>query len=62
MIRREDYKAVKRMNRIEMDEYLQTIYRHGFEAGTKAKKTVPSPAIVGKTAPENPARASEAKK
>ena len=33
MIRREDYKAVKRMNREEMSNYLNRIYQRGVEAG-----------------------------
>lgn len=36
MMRRDDYKAVKRMDKAQMENYLQTIYRRGYEAGVKA--------------------------
>lgn len=47
MLKREDYKAIKHMNRENMSAYLQKIYRRGFEAGIKASKTAaltPTPA------------------
>lgn len=53
MIRREDYKAVKRMNREQMSEYLNRIYQRGFEAGKESVaanlvKANPEPAPVEK--------------
>ncbi|MDF2984917.1 MAG: hypothetical protein K0R50_427 [Eubacterium sp.] len=33
MMKREDYKAIKRMDKLQMEEDLQRIYRRGFEAG-----------------------------
>ncbi len=39
MIRREDYKAIKRMSREQMSAYLQRIYRRGYDAGRKSVAT-----------------------
>ena len=36
MIKREDYKAVKHMNKDQMEYYLQRIYQRGYEDGVKA--------------------------
>ena len=36
MMRREDYKAVKHMDKTQMERYLQTVYQHGYDAGVKA--------------------------
>lgn len=36
MMRREDYKAVKHMDKAQMERYLNTIYQRGYEAGVKA--------------------------
>lgn len=36
MIRREDYKAIKRMNREQMSEYLNRVYKRGFDAGKES--------------------------
>lgn len=36
MMRREDYKAVKHMDKAQMERYLQTIYQRGYDAGVKA--------------------------
>lgn len=36
MLKREDYKAIKRMDRKELSEYLERVYWRGFEAGKKA--------------------------
>lgn len=36
MMRREDYKAVKRMDKVQMEKYLQMIYQRGFDAGVKS--------------------------
>lgn len=35
-MRREDYKAIKRMDKAQMERYLNTVYRRGYEAGVKA--------------------------
>lgn len=35
-IKREDYKAIKRMNRTELSAYLQRVWRRGFDAGVKS--------------------------
>lgn len=37
-IKREDYKAVKHMDRVQLADYLGRIYRRGYEAGYKASK------------------------
>lgn len=42
LLRREDYKAIKRMDRQQMDAYLQRIYMRGYEAGAGIKKAAPS--------------------
>ena len=36
MMRREDYKAVKHMDKAQMERYLQTVYQRGYDAGVKA--------------------------
>lgn len=36
MLRREDYKTIKHMDKIEMETYLQRIYMRGYEAGVKS--------------------------
>lgn len=36
-IKRDDYKAIKRMDREQMSAYLQRIYMRGFKAGQKSK-------------------------
>ena len=35
-IKRDDYKAIKRMDRIQLTEYLSRVYRRGFKAGQEA--------------------------
>ena len=35
-MKRDDYKAVKRMDRIQMTEYVKTVYKRGYDAGFKA--------------------------
>lgn len=50
-IRREDYKAVKRMNREQMSDYLNRIYQRGIEAGKQsvaANLVKPKPAEAEK--------------
>lgn len=42
MLKREDYKAIKRMDRQQMEEYLKKIYQRGYEAGAGIKKPAPS--------------------
>lgn len=44
MLKREDYKAIKRMDRQQMEEYLKKIYQRGYEAGAGIKKPAPSTA------------------
>ena len=36
MMRREDYKAVKHLDKSMLETYLQRIYQRGYEAGVKA--------------------------
>lgn len=38
-MKREEYKAVKRMNNEQLYEYLQRIFRWGYESGFKAAST-----------------------
>lgn len=35
-IKRDDYKAIKRMDRIQLSEYLTRVWKRGYEAGKKA--------------------------
>lgn len=51
MMKREDYKAVKHMDKARLERYLETIYQRGYQAGVKAmaeqikgKATAPAPA------------------
>lgn len=36
MLKREDYKAIKHMNKDQMEYYLEHIYQCGYEDGVKA--------------------------
>ena len=36
MLKREDYKAIKHMNKDQMEYYLEHIYQRGYEDGVKA--------------------------
>lgn len=36
MMKREDYKAVKHMNKDQMEYYLANIYKRGYEDGVKS--------------------------
>lgn len=36
MLKREDYKAIKHMNKDQMEYYLERIYQRGYEDGVKA--------------------------
>lgn len=36
MMKREDYKAVKHMDKAKMEVYLQRIYQRGYDNGVKA--------------------------
>lgn len=38
MLKREDYKAIKHMNREDLTKYLYRIYRRGFDAGVESTK------------------------
>lgn len=35
-VSREDYKAIKHMSKIELVDYMDRVYRRGFEAGREA--------------------------
>lgn len=48
MMRREDYKAVKRMDKAKMEKYLQTVYQRGFDAGVKSAIAKTKAAIQAK--------------
>ena len=50
MMRREDYKAVKHMDKIQMEKYLQTVYQRGFDAGVKSVIAKTKAAIQAKAA------------
>lgn len=55
MMKREDYKAVKHMNKDQMEYYLANIYKRGYEDGVKAmakqmeatEETAPSEGMEG---------------
>lgn len=36
MLKREDYKAIKRMDKQQMEEYLTKVYQRGYDAGIKS--------------------------
>lgn len=57
MLKREDYKTIKRMDRKQMDEYLARVYRRGYDAGLKASKIVPAPVVLNKEPPEQESKA-----
>lgn len=38
LLRREDYKAIKRMDKVQMTAYLQRVYRRGYDAGVAAER------------------------
>lgn len=47
-IKRDDYKAIKRMDRIQLSEYLTRVWKRGYEAGKKAiAVNVPQPENKG---------------
>lgn len=50
MMGREDYKAVKRMDKTQMEKYLQTVYQRGFNAGVKSVIAKTKATIQAKTA------------
>ena len=37
-IKRDDYKAIKKMDRIQLSEYLSRVWKRGYEAGQKSMK------------------------
>ncbi len=54
MMKREDYKRVKHMDRMQMTAYLQNIYQRGYAAGMQALAKPPaSKATPEAEAPEN---------
>lgn len=40
-MRREDYKAIKHMGKVELTDYLSRVYMRGYEAGQKAAQAAP---------------------
>lgn len=40
-MKRDDYKAVKRMDRIQLSAYVERVYTRGYDAGLKAAATAP---------------------
>ena len=36
LLKREDYKAIKRMDKKQMEEYLKRVYMRGYEAGRRS--------------------------
>lgn len=46
MLKREDYKNIKRMDRQQMDAYLQRIYMRGYEAGAKGPVIKQAPSTL----------------
>lgn len=56
LIKREDYKAIKHMDRAEMTAYLGRVYMRGYDAGVKAlaEKTghTVTPVVAEPAAPE----------
>ena len=41
-IKRDDYKAIKRMDRIQLSEYLSRVWKRGYEEGQKSMKVTTS--------------------
>lgn len=52
-MKREDYKAVKHMDRATLTAYLSRIYRRGYEAGLKAGADIETSASSAKDAANN---------
>lgn len=38
LLKRDDYKTIKHMNREDMTKYLYRVYRRGFDAGVESTK------------------------
>lgn len=36
LVKREDYKAIKHMDRVQLSHYLQLVYKKGYDAGLMA--------------------------
>ncbi|MDR1158337.1 MAG: hypothetical protein LBK75_08580 [Oscillospiraceae bacterium] len=55
MLKREDYKAIKHMDKRQMSEYLEKIYLRGFAAGKKAGTAGENPdtALAEKAEPDS---------
>ena len=54
LMNRKDYKAVKHMDKQQLTEYLQRLYRRGYDAGLKAgmehrANTAPAPSAENTT-------------
>ena len=54
MMRREDYKAVKHMDKTQMEQYLQTVYQRGYDAGVEAVIAKTKSAIQAKAGGAEP--------
>ena len=50
MMRREDYKAVKHMDKTQMEKDEETVYQRGFDAGVKSVIAKTKAAIQAKAA------------
>jgi len=46
MLKREDYKNIKRMDRQQMDAYLQRVYMRGYDAGAKGPLIKQAPSTL----------------
>ena len=56
LLKRENYKAIKHMNREEMTKYLYRVWQRGFEAGVKSIKGADAKRSI---APPEPAQPEE---
>lgn len=66
MLKREDYRNIKGMDRLQMERYLETVYRRGYEAGMKeasskiTKEQVDKATKGPKTTKKTPKKRTEA--
>ena len=51
LLKREDYKAIKHMNREEMTRYLYRVWQRGFDAGVKSVKGADAKRSIAPTEP-----------
>lgn len=54
LMKREDYKAVKRMSREQMTKYLYAVWRRGFEAGVESTKGRVTKRLISPPEPAQP--------